>query len=415
MEISVEMVKVPRALAGDESRRKEVSMDLHILSVVIAFCVLLFLVRRRRRSQAQTQTADPTRTQQEGHSGQQRTATEEHRHQGPYPLTFSLAPCVEAFTPEPLPTGQRFLITLTGTCTYGHGIPRDRADACFCTQLSPNFTHRYQGLLFDSCPVTAEPFDEDRAQHHYSFVYLGTGKKLSLLLTPPTWPPGGALAVSIRPLVPEEEALLTAPETARREAAERQAREKEEQQSRERAEKVQTRVMELTHLAEVQSHHADPKHLEDYARKNKETLLRRHDEITKKYLADREVIAHLKEHAPQLVAFATWEMRALTAAEQLDAQQPPAPPPPPPRPKLTPEEREAKVGRWRAVMLEHKRIQAQDHMADVNQKLDLLATFRADLEKRSGLDPEEIEQLVQEFKEKLFTEEDSTNGPGKQI
>jgi hypothetical protein len=140
-------------------------------------------------------------------------------------------------------------------------------------------------------------------------------------------------------------------------------------------------------------------------------LLQQREEILKraqKFFRRRAFVEHLESHAPELLAWATWRVIALELAERREVEVQPssAPQPsPPPRQKLTPEEREAKVEQYRARMLERERVQAHDYMARVKQKIDLRNQFRADLE-HSGLDPDEVQMLEQEFLEKLFNEED---------
>jgi hypothetical protein len=74
----------------------------------------------------------------------------------------------------------------------------------------------------------------------------------------------------------------------------------------------------------------------------------------------------------------------------------------PRRPTLTPEERQAKFERYRQRALERDRIQAEDRMAAVRQKLDLLRQFREDLD-TYDLDEDERDRLVKEFEDDVFT------------
>ena len=89
--------------------------------------------------------------------------------------------------------------------------------------------------------------------------------------------------------------------------------------------------------------------------------------------------------------------RARALAESL-----PKEPPKPPRPKLTPEERQAKFERYRERALERDRIQAEDRMAAVRQKLDLVRQFREDLD-AYDIDEEERDRIVKEFEDDLLT------------
>lgn len=102
--------------------------------------------------------------------------------------------------------------------------------------------------------------------------------------------------------------------------------------------------------------------------------------------------------------------RARALAESL-----PKEPPKPARPKLTPEERQAKFERYRERALERDRIQAEDRMAAVRQKLDLVRQFREDLA-AYDVDEEERDRIVKEFEDDLLTStEEHTDGNYKKL
>ena len=96
---------------------------------------------------------------------------------------------------------------------------------------------------------------------------------------------------------------------------------------------------------------------------------------------------------------AVFAYRARSVAESLPKDYTP---PKPPRPKLTPEERQAKFDRYRQRALERDRIQAEDRMAAVRQKLDLVRQFREDLD-AYDLDEDERDRYVKEFENDLLT------------
>lgn len=161
--------------------------------------------------------------------------------------------------------------------------------------------------------------------------------------------------------------------------------------------------------------HADAAYTEAYAKKYTAQILKNGKEILahwRQFLRDRALVSWLQENDPKLLDYASFSVRTLALASWRDVEPPPPPSPPtspPSRRKLTPEERAAKIEEYRARMLERERVQAQDYMARVKQKIDLRNQFRADLE-QSGLDPDEVQQLEQEFLEELFREEDHPNG-----
>ena len=104
--------------------------------------------------------------------------------------------------------------------------------------------------------------------------------------------------------------------------------------------------------------------------------------------------------------------RVRTVAESLPKDYTP---PKPPRPKLTPEERQAKFERYRERALERDRIQAEDRMAAVRQKLDLVRQFREDLA-AYDVDEEEHDRIVKEFEDDLLTStEEHADGTYKKL
>jgi hypothetical protein len=98
--------------------------------------------------------------------------------------TFLLQPGLEAFTPNILTQGERYKVTLSGSYQYRPGWVWHQADGCYKAD-DGNFSNRYRELRFDGELVNDEPFEEDRFLHRYSFVYAGTGRRLSVLLYPP--------------------------------------------------------------------------------------------------------------------------------------------------------------------------------------------------------------------------------------
>lgn len=97
------------------------------------------------------------------------------------------------------------------------------------------------------------------------------------------------------------------------------------------------------------------------------------------------------------------------------AESLPEVPPKPQRPKLTPDERQDKFERYRERALERDRIQAEDRMAAVRQKLDLVRQFRQDLD-AYDVDEEERDRIVKEFEDDLLTStEEHTDGNYKKL
>jgi hypothetical protein len=156
----------------------------------------------------------------------------------------------------------------------------------------------------------------------------------------------------------------------------------------------------------------DDQWIEEYVKKHLDDLLRDRTRITKAHRAlhaDADFVRLFQETDPELYTRVTWEYRALCRAEELEPGNTTQ------RPKLTPEERQAKFERYRERALERDRIQAEDRMAAIRQKLNLLQQFGDDLD-AYDLDEDERERLVKEFEDDLFapTEED-TDGTYKKV
>ena len=110
----------------------------------------------------------------------------------PQPLfLLTLTPGVELFTPDPSPAHQHFKVSIRGFYHYNWRISvpgrsncgwQGQADACYDAIETRNFITPYPGMHFDGEPI--QPFQEDRHTHTYVFAYVGTGKKLAILLTP---------------------------------------------------------------------------------------------------------------------------------------------------------------------------------------------------------------------------------------
>jgi hypothetical protein len=173
------------------------------------------------------------------------------------------------------------------------------------------------------------------------------------------------------------------------------------------------RLRRLTHLHEARAHLTDAEFLQRYATKHRDTLLSEREAIIAEYVAfmgDEVFVALLKRSHPQLLACATWRMRALALAEQLDVEPPPPPPapapepsppePPPRRPPSTPEERQAGFARYRARTLERIGVAAEDFEAKARLNLELLRQFREDLEAQ-GFDLDDIDRECQHYRDWL--------------
>lgn len=156
----------------------------------------------------------------------------------------------------------------------------------------------------------------------------------------------------------------------------------------------------------------DPGKLERYAQHHHNTLRAHQQEITTAYEqfhADRSFIDHLREHRPDLYARAdpVFRYRALALSEQLPMTEE--------RPRLTPEEQQARIERFRERTLIRQRVQAEDKMAKLAQRLALRSQIRAMLDETDDLDNDEKDQLLREFEDTMENPEDDINEKYKQL
>jgi hypothetical protein len=173
---------------------------------------------------------------------------------------------------------------------------------------------------------------------------------------------------------------------------------------------MQEKIAELVLELEYSPHLQDDTWLEKFARDpaRQQQLLTEAEEILNEYTtlhADRALIDMLKATAPDIYQRAIWRRRALALAEQFMVEPPPTPPQ---KPRLSKEDHQAKIRNYRERMLERERVQAQDHMAKVKLRLDLLNEFRRELD-QYDLDEDERQRREQEFLENLFNQEDNND------
>jgi hypothetical protein len=168
----------------------------------------------------------------------------------------------------------------------------------------------------------------------------------------------------------------------------------------------------LRHLYEASPHLTEAAFLQRYAEKHRNTLLAEREAIREEFMdfvRDEVFVMLLQRTDPRLYAVATWKMRALAIAEQLEVElhsapspEPPFPPPesPPRRPPSTPEERAAGFERYRTRALERIGVGAGDFMAKARLHLQLVREFREELE-RQDFDPDDIDREVGAFRDWL--------------
>lgn len=223
----------------------------------------------------------------------------------------------EVFTP-PLPEGTFFKLIFTGTCAVQFFSGWYCFDACYkATSGTHNYTDRHHRLKLDCKAADDSPLEADRAAHQYTFVYRGTGARLSVLLESPIGNCRNAYAVentihlTVRALSPTEVSQLGL------DAEER----KREADARQIIEEIEQQACELAVAAYQQLHLLDPEYRPQFAKEH-HTKISTH--LKDKWLADyREVLADealrtlLEERHPHVMPVLTARMEVLSLAERL--------------------------------------------------------------------------------------------------
>lgn len=326
---------------------------------------------------------------------------------------FKLTPHKYCTSSDPVPNDTEVVVTIEGLWRVSaRGIPGTinpdptlyGIDAQYvgpCTK-SVGAWYRHGQLFFDDSPEPADSFRHDRHHHRFSFAYTGTGDKLVLFLEIPsvcadhTFWHDDTMMVTIREMSSADRADIPpeppAPEPPNVEDEMRQS------------------YLDRIHALEIEfggrRHLDDSQWVEQYTKKHLHDLLKSRTRIMQahtKLHADPRFVQCFTETDPTLYARVTWEYRALCLAEELEPGNPV-------KPTLTPEERQAKFERYRERALERDRIQAEDRMAAVRQKLDLARQFREDLD-AYDLDEDERDRIVKEFEDDLLiSTEEHVNG-----
>jgi len=163
-----------------------------------------------------------------------------------------------------------------------------------------------------------------------------------------------------------------------------------------------------TNFTEPSDWHALP-WIEKYAshpQYQKELLAQREEIIAldRDFHRDGDFIEALKSCAPGIYRRATWKMRALAVADKLSVE---------PR-RLSLEEREAKIIRFRERLLNRLQVKAEDQIALKLQRY-LMAQQLREKGEAMGLDDDELDRLEQELRGDLDDDDQDTGGGFKQL
>ena len=178
-----------------------------------------------------------------------------------------------------------------------------------------------------------------------------------------------------------------------------QAKQAEERAAQARA----GRLAELILTFQEYEHYEQDEWIADYVavHKHREALLANEDDILKRYLyfhRDTIFIDELKACSPGTYRRAMWEVRALALADKLSARR-----------RLSEEEKEAKILRFRERMVDRLNVRAQDEIAKKLHRFESARQLREQAEDL-GLDEDRINRLEQELLGDLFDDDDKNNG-----
>lgn len=178
----------------------------------------------------------------------------------------------------------------------------------------------------------------------------------------------------------------------------------EERAAKNRAERIADLVLAYREFEHYESDQwiadyvAVPKHREELCADWSKILNENH-----KFHADKAFIDALKVSSPGTYRRATWEMRALALADKLSARR-----------RLSDEEKEAKILRFRQRMLDRLNVRAQDEIAKKLHRFESARQLREQAEDL-GLDEDKIERLEQELIGDLFEDDDDTSNGYHQV
>jgi hypothetical protein len=169
------------------------------------------------------------------------------------------------------------------------------------------------------------------------------------------------------------------------------------------------RITELCLAYRNFEHYEQDEWIVEYASnpEHQRTLLAERIEILamdKEFHQDSAFIAALKACAPGIYRRATWRVNALAIADKLSAKSR----------RSSPEERDAKILRFRERLLNRLQVKAEDQIALKLQRY-LLAQQLREKGEALGLDDDELDRLEQELRGDLDDEDEDTGGGFKQL
>ena len=315
---------------------------------------------------------------------------------------------VEVFTREALDEGVPYRVLVQGKNETRHhlsgGLSFVHMDAVYI--IDDRQYPRHEGLLFDSEPAMV--CEEDRCKHSYTFAYIGTGRHMSILLRLPKDHQSSSymerpLKVIIRTLTPLEAMQVKAMEDERQWEAEAMQREE-----------LNRQALALMTLAHVDNNFLSPEFQKNYAAKHSAAILKTlSTQWRDEYLAlmgNVPLYGLIQAEYPLVLAFYEARFEVVRIAQRLAVEPPPESLGSQHKRRLSREEWEARIERYRQRQLDRMRVGADDRIAQMLERFESVRRLRERAED-AGLDEDEIEPLEKRLLEDLDQDEDEyTNG-----
>jgi hypothetical protein len=317
---------------------------------------------------------------------------------------ISIIPGQEVFTP-PIPQGMLMLL-FQGSIAIKQDLSNAKwqgIDAWFMTDADYNFLQRHHCLVINGAEVYDKPVETDRAIHRYAFEFNSEGGRIGVLLKwpfnyPDTHATTGVINLSITWRGP----LAESPHGA--------ARKREEERTR--------RALELAALAHLESNFLDPEYQRDYAASHVPRILgqdsREWLNEYKEVIADPDLYALIEAEHPHVIEFLEARLQVVRLAQRLAVKPTPEPKEPESKRRLTREEWEARIERYRQRQLDRMRVSADDRIAKMLEKVESARRLRERAEDL-GLDEDQIERLEQELMGDLQEDEEEHTNSFKQL
>lgn len=347
---------------------------------------------------------------------------------------------VEVYSPQPFMAGLRYKVIVRGMDAYHHrnqqGASTAKLDAVYL--MGGGQYLRHEGMLLDG--QFTELLEEDPHNHCYSFLYTGTGRHVSLFLrvpadheslytSPISEPP---LQVTVRTLSQEEESTIKAREEQQQREEEEKLRRREleltalahaeQERQREAAEierqELRRRALELAVVAHLESNFFDMEFQQNYAAKHTGEILTtmsyrwRADYLN--LLSNEQLYALVQAEHPHVLELFEARFTIARIAQRLAVEPPFKPKAPEPKRRLTREDWESRIERYRQRQLDRMRVDADDRIAKMLERFESVRRLRERAE-ANGLEEDDIEQLEQQLLEDMNQDPDDPSNSYRQL